>query len=71
MHTVVPCADVDFLLGPIAVGEAVSASAVNTAIEIKASMIVVLTETGRTAAQVGVELVSTLLECPHCSSADV
>jgi hypothetical protein len=35
----------------VAVGEAVAASAVNTAIEIRASMIVVLTETGRTAQQ--------------------
>lgn len=38
--------------GHISVGEAVAASAVNTAIEINATMIVVLTETGRTAAQV-------------------
>lgn len=35
--------------GPVAVGEAVAASAVNTAVEIHAAMIVVLTETGRTA----------------------
>merc|ERR1719223_1236031 len=38
--------------GPISAGEAVAASAVNTAIEISATMIVVLTETGRTAMQV-------------------
>lgn len=38
--------------GPISVSEAVAASAVNTAIEINAAMIVVLTETGGTVQQV-------------------
>lgn len=40
------------MVGPISVSEAVAASAVNTAIEINAAMIVVLTETGGTVQQV-------------------